>query len=75
VLKPCDTRWNSLLIAVKRIQELHKEVITCYDDEKLPTVSSEFFTQLSLLTDFLEPFQVATDFIQRDSATLQTVLE
>ncbi len=75
VLKPCDTRWNSLLIAAKRIKELHKEVITCYDDDSLPTVSSEFFTQLPTLIDFLEPFQVATDSIQRDTATLQTVFQ
>jgi hypothetical protein len=47
-------------------------VITCFDEERLP---ADFFGQLPKLIDFLEPFQVATDCIQRDTATLQTVFE
>jgi hypothetical protein len=75
VLKTCDTRWHSLLLAAERMMLLHKEVITCYDAEKLPGVSSHFFTQLQKLIEFLKPFLAATDRIQRDSATLYTVYQ
>lgn len=75
VLKMCDTRWHSLLLAAQRIMELQKEIITCYDRQTLPDVSADFFSQLQLLIDFLKPFMVATDRIQRDSATLMTVYQ
>lgn len=75
VLKTCDTRWHSLLLAAERMMLLHKEVVTCYDAEKLPQVSPDFFTQLQKLIEFLKPFLAATDRIQRDSATLYTVYQ
>jgi hypothetical protein len=54
---------------------LHKEVITCYDCDSLPSVQPDFFDRLATLTAFLTPFQIATDCIQRDTATLCTVYE
>lgn len=75
VLKPCDTRWSSMLQAAERMLRLHKEVITCYDCDSLPSVQPDFFDRLATLTAFLKPFQIATDCIQRDTATLYTVYE
>jgi hypothetical protein len=75
VLKPCDTRWSSQLVAAERLQRMQKEIVTCYDSESLPAVKPDFFAQLALLITFLKPFQTATDAIQRDTATLYTVYE
>lgn len=73
VLKSCDTRWHSLLMASERMLQIQKEVLTCYDAESLPGVPADFFPRLQQLVDFLKPFLVATDRIQRDTATLLTV--
>ena len=73
VLKPCDTRWNSLLIAGQRILDMEIDVKRCYDADTLPEVQADFFKQLRFLIEFLGPFKIATDRLQSDSATLITV--
>lgn len=74
VQKPCDTRWSSLLTSAERMLLLEMEVKhVCLT--ALPSVTAEFWTKLRELVAFLKPFQVATDRIQRDSATLYTVYE
>jgi hypothetical protein len=74
VQKPCDTRWSSLLTSAERMLLLEKEVThVCLD--ALPSITAAFWTKLRGLVAFLKPFQVATDRIQRDSATLYTVFE
>ena len=75
VLRPNDTRWSSTLLAAERMMRMRKEVETCYDEETLPSVDAAFFPALSALIDFLKPFQVATDIVQRDTSTLFTVYE
>jgi len=72
VQKPCDTRWSSLLRAAERMLQLEREVKhVCL--ESLPSLTAEFWPKLRELVAFLKPFQIATDRIQRDSATLYTV--
>ena len=73
VLKPCDTRWNSLLIAAQRMQQMEIDVKRCYDADSLPEVPADFFKQLPSLIQFLLPFRTATDHLQSDAATLVTV--
>lgn len=74
VQKPCDTRWSSLLNSAKRMLVIQEPVMhVCM--KSLPTVTAEFWPKLNALVDFLKPFAVATDNIQRDSATLYTVYE
>jgi hypothetical protein len=74
VQKPCDTRWSSLLTSAERMLLLEKEVVhVCL--EALPSITAEFWLKLRTLISFLKPFQVATDRIQRDFATLYTVYE
>jgi hypothetical protein len=77
VLKPNDTRWSSTLIAAERIKQLQPDVSCCFDVSSLPAIPSKesFFTDLDRLIEFLKPFQVATDCVQADTATLFTVHE
>ena len=75
VLKPNDTRWSSTLVAAERILRIQKQVQPCYDSDSLSSLDHTFFPSLSALCVFLKPFQVATDVIQSDVATLYTVYE
>lgn len=75
IVKPCDTRWNSLLAAAQRMLQLEAEARCCFTLVHLPSITSEFWNQLRALVDFLEPFRVATDALQSDAATLLTVYE
>lgn len=75
VLKPCDTRWSSMLVAAQRLLRMKKDIVCCFDGDSLPSVSADFWERLAALVEFLKPFQVATDCIQRDTATLYTVYE
>jgi hypothetical protein len=75
VVKPNDTRWSSTLFAAERMLLLRREVECCFNEESLPVIASKeaFFKSLADLCAFLKPFQVATDTIQNDKATLFTV--
>jgi len=64
LLKPNDTRWNSFLFACQRLLKLRDFV------NVIARRPDEFWSELEALVDFLLPFQVATDVLQRDSATL-----
>lgn len=75
VVKPVDTRWNSLLAAAKRMKELQAEARCCFTAAELPSVFEDFWQKLQLMIDFLEPFRIATDAVQSDSATLFTVYQ
>lgn len=77
VLKPNDTRWSSTLIALERILRIRSELESCFSAAKLPAIPNkdQFFERLADLQKFLKPFQVATDLLQKDSATLFTVYE
>lgn len=71
LVKPNDTRWNSQLAACERLLQLRQFVSIIYPVQ----CSDSFWAELSSLTDYLRPFQVATDVIQQDSATLFHVWE
>ena len=75
VVKPNDTRWSSTLQAAQRMLLLRREAECCFDEESLPFIKSKesFFKSLADLIEFLRPFQIATDEIQQDKATLYTV--
>lgn len=66
LIKPCDTRWNSKLRACKRFILLRRYLQFMFPAE----LKDSFWTELELLIDYLQPFQIATDVLQRDSATL-----
>jgi hypothetical protein len=82
-----DTRWNSVLAAAKRVAELETCLRPCvpfikaelskevykgqYDD--LAFSDESFWHPLVTLIDFLVPYQIATDTVQSDDATLGDV--
>ena len=68
LLKPCDTRWNSQLRAAERIILLRNFITLIIKD-----VPPAFWEQLAQLIAYLLPFQIATDIMQKDSATLYDV--
>lgn len=74
VQKPCDTRWSSLFTSAQRMLDMEAPVINVCT-KSYPAVKPEFWPKLRALVDFLKPFAIATDKIQRDSATLYTVYE
>jgi hypothetical protein len=65
--KPNDTRWSSVLKAAKRLVLLKDYVQFVLPQE------SAFWAGLDILVPFLTPFQIATDIVQSDSATLYDV--
>lgn len=77
VLKPNDTRWSSTLIAAQRILAMRRQLETCFDAASIPEIPNKdaFFEALVDLCAFLKPFQISTDIIQSDRATLFTVYE
>ena len=76
VVKPNDTRWSSTLFAAQRIVAIYDQASSCFNAESLPSVPKEaFLPALVKLVAFLKPFQVATDIIQSDAATLYTIYQ
>jgi hypothetical protein len=72
LVKPNDTRWNSFLFACERLLKLEdivKMVLKHYQLER----PADFWTDMAALVAFLQPFQIATDIIQKDSATLYDI--
>jgi hypothetical protein len=67
LVKPNDTRWNSHLHAAERLLRLSSFVDICF---KQPHA---FWSEVAAYISFLKPFEVATDVVQRDSATLYDV--
>jgi len=67
LVKPCDTRWSSHLRSCSRLLRLkpYLQLIAAQPDA--------FWSELELLVEFLKPFQVATDVLQKDSATVLDV--
>jgi hypothetical protein len=64
IVRPNDTRWSSLLACINRMLQLQR-----YIQFILPQYQSIWST-LSDLANFLKPFQIATDVVQSDAATL-----
>ena len=64
LLRPCDTRWSSQLYAAQRLLRVKSFV-----DIVLPQ-EPQFWADLISVIRFLKPFQVATDVLQSDRATL-----
>jgi hypothetical protein len=64
LIKPCDTRWSSHLAAARRLLKLRTSV-----DMVLPQ-TPQFWSDLTEVVRFLEPFAAATDVVQSDRSTL-----
>jgi hypothetical protein len=69
LVKQNDTRWNSFLYACERFQLLRP-----YIDIVFPQ-AADFWEEVDALIEFLRPFQVATDVIQRDTSTLFDIFQ
>ena len=64
LLRPCDTRWSSQLYAAQRLLRLRSFV-----DIVLPQ-EAQFWADIISIIRFLRPFQIATDVLQSDRATI-----
>jgi hypothetical protein len=64
LLRPCDTRWSSQLFAADRLYLLKSYVDVV--SEQTP----QFWIDLQQVIEFLKPFQVATDIMQKDTSNL-----
>jgi Protein of unknown function (DUF 659)/hAT family C-terminal dimerisation region len=69
LVKPNDTRWSSFLYACERFQLLRPYIGIVYPQ------SDEFWSELAAAITYLRPFQIATDILQRDAATLYDVFQ
>lgn len=67
IIKPCDTRWSSTLRTAERMILLQDGI------NMIIRQPDSFWNNLKSLCNFLQPFQIATDIIQRDSSTLMDV--
>jgi hypothetical protein len=84
VINVVETRWNSILYAGKRLMVL-QECIAPYIPLIKATLAksskyrhftfsaSDFWYPLKALLDFLVPYQIATDVLQSDAASLADV--
>ena len=83
LIATCDTRWNSTLTAAERVLELEHcirpfiaDIIAQGSaDEGITYCDAQFWHPLAALVRFLQPYKVATDVVQSDSATLADVHE
>ena len=66
VLKPCDTRWSSTLLAAGRIVQLESSIKMV----QALAPSEEFWVHIKCLCEFLDPFRSVTDSLQKDTSTL-----
>ena len=66
---PCKTRWSSEIAALARILQLQRWI------NVISVRPQSFWNSLTELLRFLKPFQIATDLIQSDSATLLDVYQ
>lgn len=69
LVKPTDTRWNSYLYACERLVKLQAPI------EVIQRQDEGFWTELTALVEFLRPFQLSTDVVQKDTATLFDVFQ
>ena len=69
LIKPNDTRWNSHMYACERLHLLRRFINIIYPQD------DSCWTELQAYVNFLIPFQVATDIVQSDSATLFDVFQ
>lgn len=67
LIRPCDTRWSSQLYAAERLFKLKTFI-----DLVLPQTSL-FWCELEQVIEFLTPFQVATDVMQKDTSCLYDI--
>ncbi|MDR3546657.1 MAG: DUF domain-containing protein, partial [Candidatus Pacebacteria bacterium] len=69
LIKPNDTRWNSFLFACVRMLKLRDFIQLIHRRE------DSFWSEMQALVDFLLPFQIATDVLQKDAATLYDIFQ
>lgn len=69
LVKPNDTRWSSMYYCCRRLLSLEMVVRKVMLNED-GALTDEHWTTLKHLVKLLKPFQVATDMLQRDDATL-----
>ena len=67
LIRPCDTRWSSQMYAAERLVRLRTFV-----DLVVPQ-TSQYWCELEQVINFLKPFQLATDVMQRDTSCLYDV--
>jgi Protein of unknown function (DUF 659)/hAT family C-terminal dimerisation region len=70
LIKPNATRWNSMRTAAIRFLLFKKYIAGHYTDDD--EVDATFWQTLESVVVLLLPFQLATDDVQRDKATLMT---
>lgn len=69
LIRPCDTRWSSQMYAAERLVKLKTFI-----DLVLPQTSL-FWCSLEQVINFLKPFQLATDVMQKDTSCLYDIYQ
>jgi hypothetical protein len=69
LIRPCDTRWSSQMYAAERLVKLKTFI-----DLVLPQTSL-FWCELEQVINFLKPFQLATDVMQKDTSCLYDIYQ
>jgi hypothetical protein len=64
LIRPCDTRWSSQLYAAERLFKLKTFIDLVHPQTSL------FWCNLEQVINFLKPFQLATDVMQKDTSCL-----
>jgi len=77
VLRITPTRWNSMFRGMTRLLQLKNYVITVMSSPDCPrcnaAIKEEEWTAMSLVSQVLKPFSVATDHMQMDNTSLSSV--
>lgn len=73
LIRPNATRWSSDYHAFARVLSLQKIIVYVLADEREFAIPSEYWHSVQIVTTFLQPFTIATNIIQSDSAGLVDV--
>jgi hypothetical protein len=71
----CPTRWNSELQMAKRFFDLKEPLKMTVPVAVQHLLTNQFFRELEIAIEFLQPFQYATDVVQRDGTNLNGALQ
>lgn len=70
IIRPCETRWSYTLISIQRSLLLRNYITQALQQLNMVPPQEHFWGSLADISTVLQPFAVATNNIQKDSAVL-----